>query len=246
MKLQQQTILITGGGSGIGLELAKQLLTKQNTVIICGRSAEKLSQAKATLPQLHIFQCDVSLESDRIKLFDWIKVHHPSCNVLINNAAIVHKTNFIEDSTIIEKTRSEIETNLFAPIALTKIFLSVFTKHRESAIVNITTGLVYAPRAVYPIYNATKSALHAFTQVLRHQVKDLAVRVIEVMMPAVDTPWHNGEVPKMAITADVAVGEMIAQIEKGENEIRVARVKVLYVLSRIAPKLAFKLINNVT
>ena len=245
MKLQHQTVLITGGSSGIGLELAKQLIAKQNSVIICGRSAQRLAEAKVIIPQVHTFPCDISNENDRLKLFEWVVTHHPACNVLINNAAIVYKTNFYADPEIIQKAMQEIETNLIAPIALTKAFLKRFEQRKGSAVVNITTGLIYAPRAVYPIYNATKAALHSFTQVLRHQIKELPVDVIEVMMPAVATPWHKGNVPKIAIPPAKAVHEMIEKLESGAKEIRIGGVKILYALSRIAPAFAFRKINQV-
>jgi uncharacterized oxidoreductase len=245
MKLQHQTVVITGGSSGIGFELARQLLEKQNTIIVCGRSAQKLALAKEKLPAVHTFTCDISQEAGRAQLFDWVCHHHPSCNVLINNAAIVHKTDFRTDESILEKAELEIKTNLIAPIALTKMFLPLIERHQQSAIINITTGLVYAPRAVYPIYNATKAGLHAFTQVLRFQLKKFPVRVIEVMMPVVDTPWHKGEVPKIAISPSSAVAEMIAKVERGLPEIRIGAVKILYALVRIAPRFAFKKINQV-
>lgn len=246
MKLNRQTILITGGSSGIGLELAHQLIEKQNTVIICGRSARKLAQTKESLPQVHTIACDISVEADRAKLLQWIMTHHASCNVVVNNAAIVNKTDFRTDDQMVEKAEHEIHTNLLAPIALAKMFLPLLEKHTDSAIVNVTTGLVYAPRAVYPIYNATKAGLHSFTQVLRHQLKNTKVQVLEVMMPVVDTPWHKGEVPKIAIPVKKAVDEMITNIEKGKKEIRVGAVRILYLLSRIAPAFAFHKINQIS
>ena len=135
MKLQQQTVLITGGSSGIGLELTKQLIARKNSVIICGRSASRLAEAKAIIPQVHTFPCDISNENDRLKLFKWVVTHHPAYNVLINNAAIVHKTNFHSDPEIIEKAVREIETNLIAPIALTKAFLNHFEPKKGSAVI---------------------------------------------------------------------------------------------------------------
>jgi uncharacterized oxidoreductase len=244
MKLQHQTVLITGGSSGIGLELAKQLIAKQNCVIICGRSPERLGEAKILIPQVDTFSCDISKESDRHKLFEWIVTHHPACNVLINNAAIVNKTSFHADPDIVQKAVQEIETNLIAPIALTKMFLNRFEQQKGSAVINISTGLVYAPRAVYPIYNATKAALHSFTQVLRHQIRALPIDVIEVMMPAVATPWHKGDVPKVAISPATAIYEMIEKSESGAKEIRIGKVKILHILSRIAPAFAFRKINQ--
>jgi uncharacterized oxidoreductase len=245
MKIQHQTVLITGGSSGIGLELAKQLVSKQNIVLICGRSAQRLAEAKMMIPKVCTFQCDISNANDRTRMFRWVESEHPSCNVLINNAAIVHKTNFHDDPEIIQKAVREIDTNLVAPIALTKSFLELL-ENKESTVINITTGLIYTPRAAYPIYNATKAGLHAFTQVLRHQTKALPVNVIEVMMPAVATPWHKGEVPRIAIPVGTAVGKMIARLERGDREIRIGGVRLLYALSRIAPAFAFRKINQLT
>jgi uncharacterized oxidoreductase len=245
MILQHQTILITGGSSGIGLELAGQLFHKQNIVIVCGRSEEKLLRAKEVFPGIHTFRCDISIEKEREQLFSWVSMHHPSCNILVNNAAIVHKTDFRTDENILVKAEQEIRTNLIAPIALTKMFLPLFEKHSQSAIINMSTGLVYAPRAVYPIYNATKAAIHAFTQVMRFQMKTFPIRIIEVMMPVVDTPWHKGEVPRIAISAKKAVDEMMLKVERGDQEIRVGAVKILYLLARIAPAFAFRKINQI-
>jgi len=104
--------------------------------------------------------------------------------------------------------------------------------------------LIYAPRADYSFYNSTKAALHAFTQVLRIQNTNPNLKIIEVLFPVVDTPWHKGNAPKIAISVDQAVQGMIKGIEKGKEEVKVAGVKLLYLLSRIAPKFALKKINN--
>lgn len=244
MNLQNNTILITGGSSGIGLELARVLIEKGNSVLICGRSKEKLDEAKRKLPSIHTFSCNIALLADCEKLSEWVHTHHKGCNVLINNAAIVHKTTFMEDDEMIAKADLEIQTNLVAPVVLCKLLLPLLTKNESPTIINITTGLVYAPRVIYPIYNATKAGLHAFTQVLRHQLQQTPVNVIEVMMSVVDTPWHKGHPPKSAITTEKAVREMITKLEKGEKEIRIDKVKLLYILSRIAPGFAFRKINQ--
>jgi uncharacterized oxidoreductase len=242
MKLQGQTILVTGGSSGIGLELAKQLCA-ENTVIICGRSQAKLDKARELVPAAHTFRCDLALPGERLDLFRFLKANHPSLDLLINNAAIVHKTDFATDDNMIEKTESEISVNLIAPIVLSKMFLSVAS--RPAAIINITTGLVYAPRAVYPIYNATKAAMHSFTLALRHQLKDTKVGIVEVLMPVVDTPWHQGSPPKIAIPPEKAVAEMIKKLRQGRVEIRVGADKMLYVIARLSPALAFRIINRI-
>jgi len=244
MKLNHNTILITGGSSGIGLELARTLLQKKNTVIVCGRSEEKLIAARQKLPSLIIHQCDISREPERRRLCTWISQNYPGCNILINNAAIVNKTDFRSDEHMIEKTYAEIETNLIAPISLTKLFLPVLEKNKDAAIINITTGLVFAPRTIYPIYNATKAGLHSFTKVLREQLKNTPVKVIEVMMPAIDTPWHNSNPPKIAIPVELAVADMLRYLELDKQEIKIGKVKLLSIISRIAPGFAFKKINS--
>jgi uncharacterized oxidoreductase len=246
MILQNNTILITGGSSGIGLELAKRLIEKNNKVIICSRSKEKLEKAKVKYPDIEIFQCDLSKEKECERLTHWIKETHKECNILINNAAIVHITNFYKDEKILEKAKTEIHTNLLAPIILTKLFIPILEKNPKPKLINITSGLAYVPKADYPFYNATKSALHSFTQTLRMQMDKSAIDILEVFLPPVDTPFHKGNPPKKVINVEKAVEKMISGIEKGEIEIRVGITKLIYLMSRIAPKFALKKVNNLT
>ena len=244
MRLEGNTILITGGSSGIGLALARRL-ADTNEVIICGRSEEKLTQAKVMIPLLHTFQCDIAQQSGQERLTQWIKAHHPTCNILVNNAAIVHKTGFLQDPQIIQKAQDEIQTNFIAPVALTKHFWPILSANQNSAVIYLTTGLVYAPKAAYPIYNATKSALHTFIRTLRMQTDGEATRLYEVLMPVVDTPFHNGHPPKIAISPEKAVDALCKGLQHDKQEIRIAGVKLLYLISRLSPALAQKIINRV-
>jgi len=244
MKLENNTILITGGSSGIGLELSRVLLAQNNKVIICGRSESKLQEAKELYPQLITYQCDISSKEQCQNLSEWIHSNHADLNVLVNNAAIVHKTSFIETDNIVEMAEAELKTNFLAPVRLIKLLYPVLEKHLNPAIINVTTGLVYTPRAEYPFYNATKAAEHSFTQMLRWQLQNSKVKVVEAMFPAVDTPWHKGNPPKIAIPVERAVKEMIAGLQKDKVEIRIGGVKLLYRISRIAPKFAFKKVNS--
>ncbi len=242
--LQNNTILITGGSSGIGLELAKRL-SENNKVIICGRSKEKLEFVKTKVPEISIFQCDLAKQVECDKLASWVKEHYPQCNILINNAALVNVTQFYNDEKAIEKADYEMRTNFMAPVILAKLLIPVLEKNLHPKLINVTTGLVYVPKAVYPFYNATKAALHSFTQVLRLQMEKVSkLSIIEVMFPAVDTPWHNGNTPKIAIPVEAAVNEMIKKVEKGEEEIKIAKVNLIYKISRLAPKFALKKINS--
>lgn len=243
MATTTNTILITGGSSGLGLEMAKRFAAQGNTVIACSRSAVKLAEAQKQVPKLIAYSCDVTKPKDCERLAQWLNEKHPETNILVNNAAIVHKTKFITDDEIVEKAEHEVSTNLIAPIRLTKLLLPLLLPNDHAQIINITSGLVYVPRADYPFYNATKAALHSFTQVLRHQLKDVPVKITEVFFPAVDTPWHQGNPPKIAIPPQKAITEMFKGLVKEKEEIRVGGVKLLYRLSRLTPKFAFKKLN---
>ena len=244
MKLENNTVLITGGSSGVGLELAQRLIQLNNKVLICGSSLEKLERAKAQMPSIDYLACDLSEEDSPSQLFKWVKENHPTCNVLVNNAAITHTLDFHDTPDILEVAKKEMQVNLMAPIELTKLFTPLLEQNPNPAVINITSGLVYSPRAIYPFYNATKAALHSFTQVLRIQSSKRNLDVIEILLPAVNTPWHKGNPPKIAIPVEKAVDGMLKGLRKGETEIRVAGVKILYALFRIAPSFALKKINN--
>ncbi|KYG81880.1 putative oxidoreductase [Roseivirga ehrenbergii] len=244
MKFENNTVLITGGSSGVGLELAQRLIQLNNKVLICGSSLEKLERTKAQMPSIDYLACDLSEEEGPTKLFDWIKEKHPTCNVLVNNAAITHTLDFHDTPDILEVAKKEIQVNLMAPIALTKLFSPLLEQNPNPAVINITSGLVYSPRAVYPFYSATKAALHSFTQVLRIQSSKRNLEIIEILLPVVNTPWHKGNPPKIAITVEKAVEGMLKGLRNGQSEIKVAGVKILYALFRIAPSFALKKINS--
>ncbi len=243
MALKQNTILITGGSSGIGLEMAK-VLAKGNKVLICGRSQQKLDAAAAEVVGVETFQCDLARPDECERLAAWVEKEHPACNILVNNAALVHAVSFADDREMISKATTEVAVNFLAPVILSKLLIPVLERNNNPIIVNVTTGLVYAPKAAYPIYNATKAALHSFTQVLRLQLEKSCISVVEVLFPAVDTPWHKGNPPAFAISAEQAVTEALAGIERGAGEIAVGKVKLLRGLARIAPAFAVRKINR--
>ncbi len=245
MMMQSNTILITGGSSGLGLQMAKVFLERGNTVIICSRSAEKLRQAKLALPAVITYECDIANRVACEEMVAWLTRQYPLLNMLINNAAIVHKDDFVRGESMIEKLYQEVSTNFLAPVVLIKLLYPLLNRQANAHIINVTTGLVYIPRTVYPFYNSTKAALHAFTQVLRKQLKDSPVKVTEVLFPAVATPWHNGSPPSIAITPEKAIDEMVKKLEAGKDEIRVGKVKLLYILSRIVPAFAFRKLNAI-
>jgi uncharacterized oxidoreductase len=186
MRTSNNTILITGGASGIGLALARRFLNAGSTVIACGRREEKLREAKALDSRLDTLVADVSTSGGRVALVKNLLRAFPALNVLVNNAGIQRRLR-IEDQEPWEITREELATNLDAPIHLTRLLLPHLLGRPDAAIINITSGLAFAPLARTPVYSATKAALHSFTLSLRHQLTGSPVSVIEIAPPAVDT-----------------------------------------------------------
>lgn len=188
MKLESNTILITGGASGIGFALAEHFLKLGNTVIVCGRRRreDNLQAAIALYPKLHFRICDVSKESERVELFEWCTSHFPKVNVVINNAGIQRRIDLNTPESWHE-TSKEIATNFEAPVHLSQLFISHLSKQENPALINVTSGLAFSPLANVPVYCATKAAMRSFTLSLRHQLKKTSIEVIEIIPPAVNT-----------------------------------------------------------
>lgn len=187
MQLSNNTILITGGGSGIGLALAKRFLSAGSTVIACGRRADVLESVKKENPGLHVFTADVGTEAGRKLLFEKAVSSYPKINVLINNAGIQNRPPALTAPQNWESHKEELAINLEAPMHLSMLFIPHLLKMERPAILNVSSGLAFLPMAFMPTYCATKAALHSFTMSLREQLKATPIRVVEIVPPAVNT-----------------------------------------------------------
>jgi uncharacterized oxidoreductase len=183
MNIYGNTILITGGATGIGFGLAEAFLKAGNKVLICGRRQFKLEEAQKRLPELQVHQCDITLKDGRESLLNWVKKQHPDLNILINNAGVSGLIDFNKGIPEAFKSEDEIETNLKAPILLSGYFIPLLLEKQAAAIVNITSGLAFVPLVSSPLYGATKAGLHSFSLALRHQLKDTRIKVFELMPP---------------------------------------------------------------
>ena len=176
MKLANNKILITGGGSGIGLGLSERFIQENNTVIIFGRREDVLNEVAQKYPSVITKICDLSKEEDRIDLYNWIAENHSDLNVLVNNAGIQNWMN-ISDDEFYQKSLNEINTNVIAPIHLTQLFLNLTSLN---TIINVTSGLSFVPLTKVPVYSATKAFFHSFTVSLRYLLQSRNIEVIEV------------------------------------------------------------------
>ncbi len=245
MKITGNTILITGGATGIGLALAETFLREGNQVIICGRREEKLQEAKLKLPSLHVRVCDVSKDSERETLFQWATNTFPSLNLLINNAGIQKEVDLRTGAVDLSGDEDEIDINLKAPIHLCAMFIPHLSEQRESAIVNITSGLAFTPLAVVPIYCATKAGLHSFSQSLRHQLRNTSIKVFEVAPPIVDTELDRGarenrEQENVGISPVEVAEAALKGMKQDQLEIVIGLASNL----RTAPEKMFDIINR--
>jgi uncharacterized oxidoreductase len=186
MKITGNTILITGGATGIGYALAEHFIKEGNKVIICGRRQSKLEEARKKLPQIETRVADISTAHGRKELVSWVIKNFPGFNVLVNNAGI-QQLIFLKRDNSNEIIDNEIATNLTAPVHLTNLVVSHFSLKNEAAIINISSGLGFIPLAIAPVYCATKAALHSFSISSRFQLKDTSIRIFEIIPPIVET-----------------------------------------------------------
>jgi uncharacterized oxidoreductase len=186
MQLSKNTVLITGGSSGIGSAMAERLLALDNEVIVTGRHEKALLDFKAKHPRIHIRVSDAGTAADRIALTHDVLREFPALNVLINNAGIQRKIDMAANESWEERER-EISINLSGPIHFCALFVPHLQRQVRPLIVNVSSGLAFVPFARVPIYCATKAGLHSFTMSLREQLKQSPIAVTEIIPPAVKT-----------------------------------------------------------
>lgn len=215
MELSNNKILITGGASGIGLGLTERFLSENNTVIICGRRASVLKEVTDKYPQVISRVCDLSQESERIALYEWLASEHKDLNVLVNNAGIQNWMG-IGDEDFYKKATNEIETNIVAPLHLITLISEM---PKLKAIMNVTSGLAFVQLAKVPVYCATKAFARSFTLSLRYLLNPKGIEVIEIIPPALDTDLggkgiHDGN----PLVSDF-IEDIFKQLKEGKNEL---------------------------
>ena len=238
MNLTGNTILITGGGSGIGRALAEQLHQRGNQVIIAGRRLEDLNAVTAANPGMQSINLDVAdpaaIRRTTLRLIG----DYPALNVLVNNAGIMRRENLLKAAT--GDAEAMVATNLLGPIRLTAALLPHLICQPSAAILNVSSGLAFVPMAATPTYCATKAAIHSYTQSLRYQLKDTAIQVIEIVPPWVATELM-GATPTdpRAMPLKDFIAETMQLLATGADEICVERVLPLRRASATGNETAF-------
>jgi uncharacterized oxidoreductase len=244
MRTTGNTILITGGSAGIGLEIAKLLSATGNQVIITGRNQDRLDTALSQLPNAVGILSDVSDAADVESLVARLKSEFPALNMVINNAgrALVH--NLLTDCNGFDVAEDEMRTNYLSVIRLNQLLLPQLTMQAEAAIVNVSSIVAIVPGSL-STYSASKAALHSYTQSLRIALAkaNSNVQVYELMPPLVDTEFSAPIGGKNGISAARVAAELLDGLKNDTYEIRVGNTQVIYDLYLKSPEDALMAMN---
>jgi uncharacterized oxidoreductase len=229
MKTIGNTILITGGGSGIGRGLAEAFHALGNHVIIAGRRRSPLDETTAANSGMISLTLDIE-DPANIRLFAAeLAARFPALNVLINNAGIMRVEQLQAQQDDLADAEAIIATNLLGPIRLTAALLPLLQRQPYSAIMNVSSGLAFVPIVITPTYCATKAAIHSYTQSLRYQLRESTIEVLELIPPYVATDLLGGASDPRAMPLDKFIAEVmeILKAQPTAAEICVENVKRL-------------------
>ena len=239
MDLAGKRILITGGGSGIGLELARRL-AGDSRVVIASRDEERLARARDETPSLLARRMDVASEDEAREGIAWLEEEFGGLDVLVNCAGLL-RGYALTDADASTKSDEDVRVNLLGALRMTRLALPLLQASGAGAVVYLSSAVALAAVPGFSVYTATKAAVHSLARSLRAELGPSGIRVFDVLPPLVDTgPVGNLDVPKLS---PGAVAEAIVHgIRRDHGEIRIGQVRQLAVIARVMPRLADRLV----
>lgn len=241
MKLTDNTILITGGTSGIGLTLGKELLQLGNTVILLGRDKEKLAEAKKQ--GFKIIACDLVKQEEIENAALLIQNKYQHINMLFNNAGVQFNYDFTENVIPLEKIAQEVNINVTGQFILTQLLIPLLSNNENPFIINTTSGLGAFPKDDGLVYSATKSAMRNFTVGLRYALKNTSIKVLEFIPPVTDTAMTKGRNEAKMSSAEL-VKQIIPQLQKERKILTVRKMRMFLWIAFLFPGLAHKILSK--
>lgn len=236
MSIVDKHIVITGGASGIGLELVKQLHAK-NYITVIARPSAGLEKLRNTFEGISIFEADFADLTSVEQAADLLAKSEKKIDILINNAAVQYTPYFTDPDFRYETIKREIDINFTSVCALIHLLMPNLLQTRPSMIVNINSGLALAPKTSSAIYCATKGALNIFSQSLGYQLENTNIKVKQVFLPLVDTAMTDGR-GKGKLPVGQVASNIIRGMASSRTEINIGKVKALRLIQRLSPSLA--------
>lgn len=244
MDLRERTVLITGGTSGIGLELVKKLACGASTVVVLSRDPNKLIQLTQAFGNVKGYPCSLDNAVELEATIKTIRQNHPELSVVINNAGIQDTPTFLDTHFQYSRIEYEIAVNLTAPIKICALMLPhMLSLGCPSAFVNITSGLAIYPKKSSAVYCATKAGLHNFSRSLRYQLETTRISVHDAILPIVDTPMTKGR-GRGKLSAEKAAESIIRGVTRGREEIYVGKARFIPALARLSPSLLARIMKS--
>jgi len=245
MNIENKTILVTGGGTGIGFAIAKVLSVKGNNLILVGRREDKLKEAVAQLPKASYIVADVTNDTDVENLVQQVKTNFGGLDILVNNAG-TGTAHPVDQDGIYEKAKYEIDLNYLSVVRLTERLLSLLRASKEAAIVNIQSIVSYLPSAFLATYSASKAALHSYSQALRLvlQKTNPNIRVFEVFPPYVDTDLTKG-IEAEKLSSDEVARDVYNALQKNQYAVRSGSTEDVYKAFHQSPEVTVMQFNGV-
>lgn len=226
MKVTGNTVFISGGSAGIGLAIAKKLIAQGNKVIINGRNEQRLQNALSELDNAFAIQGDLSVETDRLRIAEELKIKHPDVNVIINNAGAAFAYLLSNTTDAHKNAQAEMNTNYFSIIHFTELMLPHLLQKEEAAIINVTSIVVFGSHKLLPTYGASKAALHSYTVALRSTYEDQKnIQIYELYPPLVNTEFSAEIGGVNGIPASEVADELLIGLEKNQQDIPVGAAK---------------------
>lgn len=241
MNLTKNTILITGGTSGIGFTLGKALLELKNTVILLGRNQQKLAELQKE--GFNTISCDLTKQEEIESAVVRIQNNYPQLNILFNNAGVQYNYDFKENVLPIEKIASEVNLNVTGQLVLTQLLIPILGSSEKAFIINTTSGLGAFPKDDGLVYSATKAAMRNFTVGLRYSLKNTSLKVLEFIPPVTDTGMTRGR-NEAKMSADELIKQIIPQLRKERKILTISKMRLFLWIAFLFPGLAHKILSK--